>query len=476
MADALKPDLCVIGAGSGGLTVAAAARAFGASVVLIEQGKMGGDCLNTGCVPSKALIAAAGFAKAARRGPEFGVSFGARRVDFGQVHDHIMGVIDTIAPNDSVERFEALGAHVIKAPARFIDKRTVEAGGQMIRARRFVVATGSRPSIPPIEGLEQTPFLTNETIFALKDKPDHLLIIGGGPIGIELAQAYARLGSQVSVIEMADMLSKDDPELTEFVLRRVAEDGVTLRPKTKIVSTAAEDGGVTVTVMGQDGEEVLTGSHLLVATGRTPSVAELGLEAAGVTFSDAGIGVNAHLRTSNRRIFAIGDVVAGGLKFTHVSGYHAGLVVRSALFGLPAREKRGIIPWVTYTDPEIANVGLTEPMARERLGDKFKVVRWSFAENDRAQTERRPEGAIKMITDKGGRIIGCGIVGAQAGELVSLFAFAIANGMKASSLTKYVAPYPTLAEIAKRMGTEYYRDQLGSPWIARWLKLIRHLP
>ncbi len=476
MADMLKPDLCVIGAGSGGLTVAAAARTFGASVVLIEQGEMGGDCLNTGCVPSKSLIAAAGFAKAAQRGQGFGVSFGSPRVDFGQVHDHISGVISAIAPNDSVERFEALGARVIKARAQFVDKRTVEAGGQQIRARRFVIATGSRPAIPPIEGLDDTPFLTNETVFGLREKPEHLIIIGGGPIGIELAQAFAQLGSAVTVLEADELLSRDDPELTEFVLRRVAEDGVDLRPQTKIVATKRQDGGVAVTVKGAEGEEVIKGSHLLVAAGRVPNIADMGLEAADVKSSDAGITANTHLRTSNRRIYAIGDVVAGGLKFTHVSSYHAGLVVRSALFGLPAREKRDIIPWATFTDPEIANVGLTEPMAREQLGDKFKVVRWSFAENDRAQTERRPEGAIKMITDRGGRIVGCGIVGAQAGELISLFSYAIANGMKASSLTKYVAPYPTLAEIAKRMGTEYYRDKLGSPWIGRWLGLIRRLP
>lgn len=475
MTDILKPDLCIIGGGSGGLTAAAAARAFGASVVLVEKGEMGGDCLNTGCVPSKSLIAAARHAEYGRLASEFGVSFEPPRVNFGRIHDHVTEVIASIAPNDSAERFEGMGVVVIRAEGRFIDRRTLEANGQKIRARRFIVAAGSRPALPPIPGIDSVEVLTNETIFNQTRKPAHLIVIGGGPIGMEMAQAHRRLGSEVTVIEASSFLQKDDPELVDIALRRIEAEGVTLRRGVSVTAIAPSGNGIAVTLAGEDGPEEITGSHLLVAAGRTPNSDGLGLDAARIRTTRSGIWVNAALRTSNRRVYAIGDI-AGGLHFTHVASYHAGLVIRSALFGLKARENRTIIPRCTYTDPEIASVGLGETEALRRHPQKARILRWSYGESDRAHTERRTDGLIKLITHGNGRILGCAIVGPGAGEMISLFAYAIANGMKVGSLLKFVAPYPTLTEMVRRVAVEHYRDSLQSPWIRRWLNFIRRLP
>lgn len=471
----LKPDLCVIGAGSGGLTAAAAARALGASVVLVERGAMGGDCLNYGCVPSKALIAAARHAEAIRRAPGFGVFAGTPRTDFAAVHDHVHDVIAGIAPNDSVERFEGLGVEVIRAEARFSDRRTVTAGEKTIRARRFVVATGSRPAIPAIPGLEKVSYLTNETVFALKDLPGHLLVVGGGPIGMELAQAYRRLGADVTVFDMERPLGREDPELAAVALERIAREGVSVRPRTRVEAVGRSGEGVRVKVRDGDGEREVFGSHLLLAIGRTPNVESLGLETAGIGFDRRGIAVDKGLRTSNRRVYAVGDVCTN-LRFTHVANYHAGLVVRNALFGLPVKVDRDIVPWATYTDPEIAQVGLSEEAARTRFGDTIRTTRWTFAENDRARAERETEGLVKLVTDRRGRILGAGIAGLGAGELISLFAFAVANRLKVGSLAAFIAPYPTLSEIARRVGIEFYRDKLDNPWLKRLLALNRILP
>lgn len=475
MVEVLTPDLCVIGGGSAGLTVAAAARAFDASVVLIEKHKMGGDCLNTGCVPSKALIAAAKHAHIGRTSPAFGVTFDAPKVDFAAVHAHIHGVIASIAPHDSVERYEAMGVTVFKEEAKFIDRKTIALNGKLIRARRFVIATGSRAMVPPIPGLSAVPYYTNETIFDLKTRPSHLLIVGGGPIGMELAQAYQRLGARVTVVEMHEPLAKDDPELTAHALKRIAEEGVVVRAQTGVTKVAKSADGILVTLEKDKEEEEILCSHLLIAAGRVPNTEAMGLEEAKVRADKRGVVVNRGMRTSNRLIYAIGDV-AGGLQFTHVASYQASLVVRNALFGLPVRENRDIIPWATFTDPEIANVGLNEEAARKRHGDKYRVLRWAYFENDRARAERQTEGLVKLIVARNGKILGCGIAGAQAGELINLFSFAIANNLKIGSLLKFIAPYPTLGEMAKRIGVEFYRDKLKNPWIGRWLDVIRKLP
>lgn len=471
--ETIKADICVIGAGSGGLSVAAAAAAFGRSVVLIERHKMGGDCLNYGCVPSKALLAAGKRAHAMRTAAEFGIASVEPEIDPRAVNAHVHSVIGAIAPNDSVERFTGLGVRVILAAARFVDKSTVVAGAFRIKARRFVIATGSGPLVPPIPGLDEVPYFTNETIFETQDKLYDLIIVGGGPIGMEMAQAFHRLGSRVTVIEAAKALSKDDPELTKVVIERLRAEGITIHENTKVESVEGGLGRVRVNVASGNEKRAIEGTHLLLAVGRKPSTADLGLEAAGVRYDQRGIKVNRGLKTSNRRIFAIGDV-AGGLQFTHVANYHAGIVIRRALFRLPAKVDNSVVPWVTFTDPELAHVGLSEEAARKSSGT-INVLRWPYHENDRAQAERETTGHIKVVTAKNGRILGATIVGAQAGELIGMWALAISQKMKIKALTDWISPYPTLAEINKRVAYRYYATAPSSPLVRRIIGLLAKL-
>jgi pyruvate/2-oxoglutarate dehydrogenase complex dihydrolipoamide dehydrogenase (E3) component len=472
MSDILRPDICVIGAGSAGLTVAAAGAAFGASVVLVEKSKMGGDCLNYGCVPSKALIAAAKHAHAIVEARTFGVNASEVKVDYKRVHDHIHEVIAAIHPNDSQERFTGLGVNVIRAPGRFADRRTLVAGDTQIKARRFVIATGSSPLAPPIPGLDTVPYFTNESIFDLTRLPRHLVIIGGGPIGMELAQAFVRLGAQVTVLEAFAAMGKDDPELAGRVVDAVRADGATIREGAK-VTTVAKHGraGVRVSFETDTGEERVEGSDLLVAVGRSLNVGDLGLEEAGVACDRGGIKVNAKLRTTNRRIYAAGDI-AGGYQFTHWAGYQAGLVIRSILFRIGGKMNTDLITWATYTDPELAHVGLSEDQARRRHRD-ILILRWPYAENDRAQTERATTGMVKVITTKKGRIVGAGVVGRNAGELIALWALAASQKLNVKALTATVLPYPTLSETAKRAAVTYYTPSLQSPWLKRLIRFLR---
>ena len=472
MTDMLDVDLCIIGAGSGGLSVAAGASMMGASVVLVEKGLMGGDCLNYGCVPSKALLAAGHAARAAGDdGRPFGVRpAGPPRVDGPAAYGHVRSVIDAIAPMDSVERFEGLGVTVIQGAGRFTGPDRVEAAGRTVKARRFVIATGSSALVPPIPGLDQVPYLTNETVFDRDTLPDHLLVIGGGPIGVEMAQAHRHLGCAVTVIEMASILPKDDPELADVVRRRLLADGIDLREGVKVARVEADGDGVAV-IAEADGQEVrLTGSHLLLAAGRAANVAGLGLDAAGVDHSPKGITVDAGLKTSNRKVYAIGDV-AGGLQFTHVAGYHAGIVIRNALFRLPAKADHGTVPWVTYTDPELAQVGLTDEQAILKHKD-VRILRWPFAENDRAQAERRTEGLVKVVTTKRGRILGAGIAGPHAGELIQTWVLAMSRKIPIGGMAQMIAPYPTLGEAGKRAAGSFYTPSLFSD---RTRKIVRFL-
>lgn len=470
MSETLSVDICVIGAGSGGLTVAAGASQLGASAVLIERAAMGGDCLNHGCVPSKALLAAAHAADAARRASLFGIRVSAPETDFAAVHRHVHGVIGTIAPNDSEERFTGLGVRVIRAAARFTGPDTVEAGGIGIRARRFVIATGSAPFVPPIPGLDTTPFLTNETIFGLTERPSHLIVIGGGPIGCELAQAFRRLGASATLLEAASILPKDDPEPVDILRMRLKADGIDLREGAKVTRVEPRGAGVAVTVERDGVQETVAGSHLLVAAGRRANLADLGLDAAGIAYTPMGVTVDAGLRTANRRVYAIGDA-AGGFQFTHNAGYQAGIVIRSALFRLPAKIDNRAMPWVTYTAPELAHVGLSEQDARARHG-AIRILRWSFAENDRAQTERATEGFVKAIVGKGGRILGATIVGERAGEMIQLWTLAIGQKLKIGAIANMIAPYPTFGEASKRAAGSYYTATLFSE---RTKKLVRFL-
>jgi pyruvate/2-oxoglutarate dehydrogenase complex dihydrolipoamide dehydrogenase (E3) component len=463
----------VIGAGSGGLSVAAGAVQMGADVVLIEKGKMGGDCLNYGCVPSKSLLAAGHAAQNIRESGRYGVNGHAPDIDFATVNAHVHGVIDAIAPNDSIARFEGLGVHVIQSAARFISPSELEAGTIRIQAKRFVIATGSSPVLPPVPGIDQVTAYTNETIFELSEVPAHLIIIGGGPIGLEMAQAHSRLGSRVTVLEGLTILSKDDPDAVDVVRRQLLGEGVVLHENTKVTAVAPAGNGVDVSIdSGDDGPRLISGSHLLVAAGRWANVGELNLEAAGVTYSAKGIDVDARLRTTNKHIFAIGDV-AGSYQFTHIAGYHAGIVIRNALFRLPAKVDYKALPWVTYSDPELAQVGMLEKTARERYGDEVvKVLRWPFAENDRAQTERTTDGFIKVVTGRRGKVLGATIVGKHAGELLLPWVLSISQGLKISAMASLIAPYPTLGEVSKRVAGSYYTDSLFS---ARTRAIVRFL-
>ncbi|MGB0496979.1 MAG: dihydrolipoyl dehydrogenase family protein [Rubricella sp.] len=468
----IETDLLVIGAGSGGLSVAAGAVQMGARVVLLEAAEMGGDCLNHGCVPSKALLAAAKHAHAMTTGAEFGITPVVPEVDFAAAKDHVAKVIETIAPVDSQERFEGLGVRVIREFGRFVDERCVETESYRISARRIVIATGSRPFVPPIPGIDTVPHFTNETIFGLRERPEHLIVIGGGPIGLEMAQAHRRLGSRVTVLEGAKALGKDDPELAAIALERIRAEGVEIVEGAQVSEVSAE-GGVTVTA--GDGRS-WTGSHLLVAVGRKASLDGLNLEAAGIERTRTGVKVDSGLRTTNRRVYAVGDA-SGGLQFTHKAGYDAGIVVRNALFALPAKASDRHIPWATYTDPEIAQVGLNEAHAKKEHGTKLEVLRWSFDENDRAIAEGKGHGLCKVMVAKG-RIVGASIVGPQAGELIQVWALAIANGLKISAMTNMVAPYPTLGEVSKRAAGQYYvprlfeNDRVKS--VVRWVQ--RNIP
>jgi len=466
----LRVDLCVIGAGSGGLTVAAGAAQLGVSVALIEKHKMGGDCLNTGCVPSKALVAAARRAHQMRTSAAFGIVPTNPTVSYKGLYDHIHGVIAAIAPNDSAERFTGLGVTVIRAAAQFISRDTVLAGDQRIKARRFVIATGSSPAVPDIPGLEAVPHFTNETVFENRSQIDHLIVIGGGPIGLELAQAFLRLGSRVTVLEAMKALGQDDPEMSEVVLKRLRAEGVEIREGALIERVTGGTRLIDIHVSEEGAQDVVQGSHLLVAAGRIPNVAGLNLEAASIKYDQRGIKVNKGLVTSNSRVFAIGDVV-GGPQFTHVANLHAGIVLRRALFRQPATVNSDIIPWVTFTDPELAQVGLTEDAAKKRSG-RVRVYRWPYHENDRAQAERVAEGFIKVVTDAKGRILGASIVGEHAGELIQMWSLAVSQGLDIKAMTQWISPYPTFSEINKRAANGYYATAAASPLVRKvvgWL-------
>lgn len=469
----IKTDICVIGGGSGGLSVAAGAAQMGAQVVLVEGHKMGGDCLNYGCVPSKALLAAAHRATAHQSNAAFGLSAAKPKVDFAKVMAHVDEVIKSIEPMDSVERFEGLGVKVIEAKGKFIDRKTLRAGAVDISAKRFVIATGSQAALPPIKGLKNVPYLTNETIFALQKQPKHLLVLGGGPIGAEMAQAFAKLGSKVTLVEAARFLGREDDELSATVKAQLIADGVDLREELAVMAVSAKGKGanakITLSCGSGDAGETIIGDALLVAAGRAPNIAGLDVDKAGVQVSDtpnAHIVVDKRMRSSNKKIFAIGDVagdgMTGGPQFTHAAGYHAGLVIRNILFFLPAKVNHAALPRVTYTSPELAAVGLSEAEARDKYA-AIKVLRWPFEDNDRARAERDGRGLVKIITTRNGKILGASIVGAGAGDLLAPWTMALAQGLPISAMAGVIAPYPTRGEASKRAAGDYYTPTLFGP-------------
>ncbi len=463
-------DIVVIGAGSGGLSVAAGAAQMGARVALVEAGEMGGDCLNSGCVPSKALLAAAKQAHVAATSSKFGVTYALPQIDFAAVKAHVADVIASIAPHDSQERFESLGVTVVRGFGTFVSNKTVEAAGRQLTAKRFVIATGSRASLPPIPGLAATPHHTNESIFADTVKPAHLIIIGGGAIGAEMAQAHARLGCKVTMLEAFTMMPRDDAEAVAIVKAALQAEGVSLRENAKITAIKGIVGDITVTL---ESGETVAGSHLLVAAGRTPNIQTMGLDKAGVAFEKNGIKVDARLRTAQKHIFAIGDCRQGP-QFTHAAGYDAGIIIRNLLFRLPAKASYAAMPWVTYTDPELAQVGLTEAAARIAHGD-IKVHKMDFTGNDRAIAERRTGGFLKVITS-GRKILGVTAVGPGTGEQMALWAQAVGGKLSLGDIAGQIMPYPTLQELGKRVAGSSFTEALYSPRTKSLVRLLLKLP
>jgi len=467
-------DLVVIGGGSGGLVVAAGGAQLGARVALVERDRLGGDCLWHGCVPSKALVAAARVAHDMRHAARFGLVAADPAPDIARVMAHVRGVIAGIAPHDSPERFRGLGVDVIFGRGRFVSPHAFAVDGRTLTARAFVIATGSRPAVPPIPGLPDVRYLTNESVFSLAEPVPSLVVVGAGPVGCELAQAFARLGSRVTLVDGAErVLPREDADLADVVQRSLAADGVTLHLRTNMEAVAASADGIDATLRAPGSTPLhVHATHLLLAAGRKLNTDGLGLEAAGVAMQADRIVLDAHLRTSMRHIYAIGDA-AGGAQFTHVAEHHAGVVLRQALFRMFWSRPAAVIPWCTFTAPELARVGVSEAEA-QRQGLDHRVWRFSFADVDRARTDVETAGFAKLITAADGTILGAGIVGAHAGELIAELTLAMAKGLRAKDLSGVIHTYPTLASIARRVADERMKASL-TPTARRWLRRIFRL-
>ncbi len=475
MADILNPDLCVIGAGSGGLAVAEAARAHGVSVVVIEKARAGGSALNTGAIPLKGLVAAAAHAQTMREGGPFGIVADEPKVNFRRVHDHIEQVITALAPQSSAAHLKAQGIDFIPGAARFISRKAVQAGDTEIRARRFVIATGARPGVPAIPGLDAVPFFTTDTILDNTRKLTHLVIVGAGAAALELAQAYRRLGTEVSVVEHGLPLTGVDPELAAVALQRLAEEGVRLLPGAAVTAIQARSMGIGVAVQTPEGDTLLDASHVLVATERVPNLDGLELDAAGIKRrleAPLHLQLTGALRTTNPRVYVVGDVAGG--QSVPAARQQAERVVRAALLGAAAGQPQAL-PRFIATDPGLAEIGLNEAEARRRHGIAFRVTRAAFADNDAARAARNSYGLVKLITHKTGKILGAGVVGPGAADIVSLFALAMAANIDARRLADFAAPYPSYAEIAVRLGEELRRSDIRHPLLKQIIALNRLL-
>ena len=475
-------DVVVIGAGAAGLSVAAISAGLGLKVAMVERHRMGGDCLNYGCVPSKALLAAAHAAAEARSAGRFGLRLPPPEVDWAGVRAHVHGAIARIAPNDSAARFRGMGVEVVEASAHFLGPDAVEAGGRRLGFRRCVVAAGSAAIVPELPGLDGVPWLTNETIFDLEEPPGHLVILGGGPIGLEMAQAHARLGCRVTVLEGGERIAgREDAELVEGMRHALRADGVEIRERARVARLdPPEDRTRGVVAVLEDGSRV-AGTHLLLAIGRAPRLSSLDLPAGNVAATPRGIATGRNLRsTSNSRVWAVGDIAdpegLGPRAFTHVASQHAGIVVRSMLFRLPTRLDYDALPRVTYTDPELAQIGLTEAEAREAGHRDVTVLRWPLSENDRAIAEGRPEGLVKLVVGRKGRLLGAGILAPRAGEMAGLYGLMIGRKLPLSALAGMVLPYPTLSEAGKRAAGDFYTPRLLSPTTKRLIGWLKRLP
>ena len=454
----IKTDLLVIGAGAGGLSVAAGAAQLGIKVVLLEGDKMGGDCLNYGCVPSKALISSSSQKKPKQ---------------FREAMSFVKETIKEIEPHDSEERFCSLGVNVIREFGRFVDKKTVAAGDYEIQSRRIVIATGVHTPVPKISGLSDVHYYTNQSIFDLEQKPEHLLILGGGPVGVELAQAFTRLGIKVTVFEKQKILSNFNREQVELLRSNLEHDGVNLKEEASIKDVSQVGNKLTIQLENSD---KITGSHLLVATGKKPNLQNLNLQAAGINFSNIGIETDQYLRTNNKKIYAIGDV-AQFENFTNVANYHAGIVLKSITTGLKTKVQKGTQPRVIYTTPEIGSVGLSKDQATKKYGDKLKTSRVNFSENDRAITDNKKLGWIEIYIYRN-LVVGASVVGIGAGELLNFWSLIISNRISIYKVSSTSFAYPTLGEVNKRLVTNYIGPKFfNNLWVRLVVRLAqRFLP
>lgn len=472
-------DLIVIGGGAAGLVTASGAVQLGAKVALIERDRLGGECLWTGCVPSKALIDAGKTKHRIDKARNEGFEIGKVQVDFSRVMDHVHETIMSIQPHDDPERFRKMGIRVIKGSARFTGHNRLEVNGETLIGNRFCIATGGSALVPPIEGIQDVPFLTHETFFDIRKQPEHLIIIGAGPIGCELGQAMSRLGSKVSLIETLDcVLHNDDKELACMLHQILLEEGVDIHVGTRVIKSEKNGDKILLTCQ-QGGKDLkVEGDALLLATGKRPRTSGMGLEAAGVAVDRGGIRIDEALQTTNPRIYACGDV-AGPHLFTHMAEYQAGLVISNALVPLLNRKTNySVVPWGTYTDPELAHVGLSEKTAREKFGDEgVAVYRYEVKGNDRHIIEGQILGMVKLITRPNGKILGCDMLGASAGELIHEYALAIKKGLSVGSISGLIHAYPTLIQANKRVSDGYFSEKFFKGKIPKiigwWLEKTR---
>lgn len=471
--DLIEADVCILGAGPGGVTLAIALSAYGQSVVLVEKHKMGGTSLNYGAVPAAVLQAAAARAQAFRTAAGFGIQSYEPVVDRSALAASIAEGIAAEAPNASAERLTGLGVQVIHGVGRFADTRTVVAGPHRIVARRFVIATGSAAVVPQIDGLAAVPTLTSETIYANREPIDHLIVVGGGATGVEIAQAQRRLGARVTVVEKDTLLKRYDPELSAVVCGRLQGEGVVLVEGACATAVSGQAGRLSLDVAAGGQVSRIEGSHLLIACGRRPVVTDLGLKEAKVAFSDGGIKVNSWLRTTNRSVFALGDAIGEPFS-TNRAQYHASLLQRTLLFRQSPKVQPELIPSVLHTDPELATVGLGEAEALARKMP-IQVLRWPVRENVRAITSRATEGHIKVIAERGGRILGAGIAAPLAGELIQVWALALQRGMTVEDMSGWIAPYPSLGELARNAGINRSSVASAHAVSRRWVKLLAKL-
>lgn len=466
----VNADICVVGAGPAGLAVATSAAVLGRAVVLVEGQRFGGHALNSGCIPLRALAASAARAHAIRTGAMVGINGAEPVVDMRAVNAYVSSAVGKVAPNFAPERFAGLGVRVIQAAGRFIDRRTLAAGEFLIKARRFVIATGTTLAMPEISGLQDTPYFTTDSILENISPVHSLIVIGGSAAGLEVAQAYSRLGANVIVLNRGKILADEDAELMQTVFDQLTEEGVGVHQNAHVDQVEGDLGRVRVKVSVNGEQHVVEGSHLLIASERKPTIDNLGLDAARIRHDENGLLLNGGLRTSNRRVFAVGSVTGAPLH-AHTAEHHAGVVISRALMAVPASVDPGLLARAVFTEPEFAYVGLTEDEAKKR-SRKINVLRWPYRENDRAQAEGIASGHVKVITTPSGRILGAGIAGARAGELIQPWALAIARGLDIKSMVRVNLPSPTLGEINRRVASSYYASNLASPALRKFIGLL----